>query len=230
MRRLLLILSLALTLLPLHCQQTENTLILPEHAFGVTCGANLSFFNFKPVVSQARMPVGVNVGLQYRMILEKYFGLWFQLNYDQRGFMTTVEGVHHTRTFDYIELPIFAHFTFGRRMTRFHFDLGPTIGYMVRPSDPQDFDCPELSLPVAHRFDYGVSGMIGMEFNTAKAGIYLINLRYNSSFANIFTRDYDNFTLSTGQSIIISGGWMWRFRPKRGYQAYDLRVKKKKLQ
>lgn len=229
MKRLFLIFLLSLTVLSLRCQQTGNTLILPEHAVGVTGGINLSFFNFKPVVSQPRMPIGVNVGVQYRMILEKYFGLWFQLNYDQRGFKTSLNGKYIPRGFDYIELPIFAHFTFGKRIFRFHFDMGPSFGYMIHESEAVESELKELSLPVAHRFDWGVTGMLGFEVNTAKAGIYMINVRYNSSFANVFTRSYQDFSLSTGQSITINAGWMWRIKPKNGYQAYDLRAKGRDL-
>ncbi|MBQ0007344.1 MAG: PorT family protein [bacterium] len=227
MKRLAAILFFSLSLFSAFCQETENTLILPEHAVGITGGVNLSFFNLKPAVSQPRMPVQASIGIQYRVILEKYFGLWFQLNYDQRGFKSQVGNSYRQRTFDYIEMPIFAHITFGRRIFRFHIDLGPSIGYMIKKRDPIDSELPEFSLPVAHRFDYGVTGMLGFEVNTAKAGIYQLNVRYNGSFSSIFTRDYDNFTVSAPQSIVITAGWMWRIKPKHGYRAYDLRVKKK---
>lgn len=230
MRRFFLILALSLTLTYAFCQDSGrpvNTLILPEHAIGFSGGVNFSFFNFKPVVSQPRMPVGVNVGLQYRMILEKYFGLWFQLNYSQRGFKTCQDGRYFPRRFDYVELPVFAHFTFGKRLFRFHFDLGPCLGYLVYEDKAVESELNELALSVSHRFDWGVTGMIGFEINTAKAGIYMVNVRYNSSFADVFTRSYEGFSLSTSQSITVNAGWMWRIKPKKGYQAYDLRAKKK---
>lgn len=212
-------------------QKPVHTLILPEHALGVRGGVTLSSMTFEPnsSVTQPTWPIGMNLGLQYRMILEKYFGLWVELNYDQRGFTTTVDGENLTRRFDYIELPVLAHFTFGKRLFRFHFDLGPNIGYMIYDSGVKECSAPEHYLEVKNRFDWGVTGGVGVEFNTANAGIYTINARYNFGFGRVFARDYDTYITSGNQGIVINVGWMWKFKPKGGgYQAYDLRPKAKK--
>ena len=189
--------------------------ILPEHALGVRGGVTISFLATEPSITQPSMPIGMNLGLQYRCILERYFGIWLELNYDRRGFSSSVDGTTLTRTFDYVELPMLAHFTFGRGLFRFHFDLGPNIAYMVAESGTTQCSAAEHYLPVHNRFDWGVTGGIGVEFNTAHAGIYTINARYNCGFGHIFERSYDYFITSGNQNIVVNIGWMWKFRNKQ---------------
>lgn len=160
---------------------------------------------FDPYVSMGNMPIGASVGLQYRMILEKYFGLWVELNYQQRGF-TTSDNLR--RQWDYLELPLLAHFTFGRKMFRFYFNLGPEISYMVK-----DWGGAMEEYPVGNRFDYGLTGGLGFELNT-RAGIYTLGGRYTFGMGNVFTSDRANYVTSGNQTIEVTFGWMWKFRKR----------------
>jgi len=182
-----------------------QSLVCPEHALGVKGGITLSFMRFDPYVSMGNMPIGASVGLQYRMILEKYFGLWVELNYQQRGF-TTSDNLR--RQWDYLELPLLAHFTFGRKMFRFYFNLGPEISYMVK-----DWGGAMEEYPVGNRFDYGLTGGLGFELNT-RAGIYTLGGRYTFGMGNVFTSDRANYVTSGNQTIEVTFGWMWKFRKR----------------
>lgn len=185
-------------------QCRSQSLVCPEHALGVKGGITLSFMRFEPSVSLGAMPIGVSAGLQYRMILEKYFGLWVELNYQQRGFQIA-EG-NQRRQLDYVELPLLAHFTFGKKMFRFYFNLGPEISYMVK-----DYGGALSEYPVEHRFDYGLTGGIGFELNT-RAGIYTIGGRYSFGMGDVFNNDRKPLYLSGNQNIEVTFGWMWKFR------------------
>lgn len=147
------------------------------------------------------LPIGVSAGLQYRMILERYFGLWVELNYQQRGFTTSD---NQRRQWDYIELPLLAHFTFGKKMFRFYFNLGPEISYLIK-----DYGGALNNLPVGNRFDYGLTGGIGFELNT-RAGIYTLGGRYTFGMGNVFKSDHANYVTSGNQTIEVTFGWMWK--------------------
>ena len=168
-------------------------------------GVALPFMRFDPSISLGTMPVGATAGLQYRMILEKYFGLWVELNYQQRGFCTS-DNVR--RQFDYIELPLLAHFTFGKRMFRFYFNLGPEIAVMVK-----DYGGALPEYPVSSRFDYGLTGGVGFELDT-KAGIYSLGGRYVFGMGNVFASDRNPLITSGNQVIEVTLGWMWKMPQK----------------
>lgn len=226
MRRLLIVILLSLGLAAVSAQ----TLILPEHALGFRGGITLSTAMFTPSVTRGTMPVGMYFGLDYRLIAEKYFGLHIELGYDQRGFSTRDSDGHaFRRRMDYLDLPLMAHFTFGRRMFRFYFELGPEISVMLYDRKAGEATTlPEQSLNPARRFDWGLTGGIGIEFNT-RAGIYTLAGRYSYGFGNIFAdRTGSNFTQSSNQNIRITIGWMWKFKPEHGYRAYPEKPKKAK--
>lgn len=208
MKRLVLILLVVLSGGVLCGQSLE----LPEHALGIKGGTTWSWMRFDPSVSQPAMPLGVNAGIQYRMILEKYFGLWLELNYEQRGFRT--EGIK--REMDYIELPMLAHFTFGKKMFRFYFNLGPSVGVMLKDHGLTGGETPEHTLPVKNKFDWGLTGGVGFELNTI-AGIYTVGARYNFGFGNVFdVMRRDGYIVSSNQNISLSLGWMWKIRNSKG--------------
>lgn len=179
----------------------SQSLVCPEHALGAKGGITLSFVRFEPSLHMGTLPIGVSAGLQYRMILERYFGLWVELNYQQRGFTTSD---NQRRQWDYIELPLLAHFTFGKKMFRFYFNLGPEISYLIK-----DYGGALNNLPVGNRFDYGLTGGIGFELNT-RAGIYTLGGRYTFGMGNVFKSDHANYVTSGNQTIEVTFGWMWK--------------------
>lgn len=181
----------------------------PEYAVGVRAGTQFSMAMFEPAVSQS-MPVSAHVGAQFRMVSEKYFGIIVELNYSQRGFANKQDGVMLHRRLDYIEIPFMSHITFGRKLFRYFIDLGPSISYMVADVPAKSGgSASQHVLPIKNRFDYGIVGGMGFEFNT-KYGIYTIDARYSFGLGNLFgSKASDYFKTSSNQNITVSLAYLF---------------------
>lgn len=186
----------------------------PEYAVGVRGGLSWSTVRFEPRVSKTTMmPMTFHAGAQFRMISEKYFGIKLELNYSQRGFRTREATGSFHRRLDYIELPFMAHITFGQKLFRYFIDLGPSISYMINDSKSVSTSISH-TMPIANRFDYGIVGGMGFEFNT-NSGIYTIDARYRFGLGNIFkSTAADQFKTSSNQNITLSLAYLFPFRSK----------------
>ena len=147
-----------------------------------------------------------HAGAQFLMISEKYVGLKVELNYAQKGFKDR----YGHRHLDYIELPFMTHITFGQKLFRFFINLGPEVAYLIH-DNPISADTQQHSLPVKNRFDYGIVGGLGFEFNT-KTGIYTIDARYNFGLNNVLGNSASEyFKSSTNQNITLSLAYLFPF-------------------
>lgn len=179
----------------------------PEYAVGVRGGTTWSFALFNPSISQPALPLTHHGGAQFRMVSEKYFGIKLELNYTQRGFQDT-EG---HRRLDYIELPFMTHITFGQKLFRFFIDLGPEISYLIK-DNPISSNNLQHNTPIKNKFDYGIVGGLGFEFNT-HYGIYTVDARYNFGLNNIFGNSASEyFKASTNQNITLSLAYLFPIR------------------
>lgn len=179
----------------------------PEFALGIRGGTTWSMALFNPTISQPSLPLTYHGGIQFRMVSEKYFGIKLELNYTQRGFQDN-EG---HRQLDYIELPFMSHITFGQKLFRFFIDLGPEISYLIKDNHIVSNSL-QHSTPIKNKFDYGLVGGLGFEFNT-KYGIYTIDARYNFGLNNIFGNSAtEYFKSSTNQNITLSLAYLFPIR------------------
>ncbi len=195
MKKLLILLILNCALCIINCASAQY----PEYAIGVRGGTSWSFAMFNPSIPQATLPLTFHAGTQFRMISEKYFGIKLELNYTQKGFKDS-EG---HRKLDYIELPFMTHITFGQKLFRFFIDLGPEISYLIKDT-PIYSNSLQHTTPIKNKFDYGLVGGLGFEFNT-KYGIYTIDTRYHFGLNNIFGNSAtEYFKTSTNQNITLS--------------------------
>lgn len=138
------------------------------------------------------------------MISERFCGIKIELNYTQRGFKDT----YGHRRFDYIELPFMTHIKFGQKLFRFFIDFGPSISYMIQDNNIA-LDIPQHSTPTKNKFDYGLVGGLGFEFNT-KFGIYTVDARYNFGLNNTFGNSASEyFKASTNQNITLSLAYLF---------------------
>lgn len=176
----------------------------PEYAIGIRGGTTWSFMLFNPQISQPSLPLTYHGGAQFRMVSEKHFGIKLELNYTQRGFQDK-EG---HRQLDYLELPFMTHITFGQKLFRFFIDLGPEISYLIK-DNPISSNNLQHTTPIKNKFDYGLVGSLGFEFNT-KYGIYTIDTRYNFGLNNIFGNSASEyFKASTNQNITLSLAYLF---------------------
>lgn len=198
---------------------------------GVKGGMSMSRVNFQPSVSQSFIN-GMILGATARYIEENHFGLIAELNMEQRGWKENfkpLEGYSFKRQFTYLQLPLLTHIYFGSNKVRFFFNAGPEIGIMIGEKTSSNFDhehaagiedfttnyrkIEQFTLPVSHKFDYGISAGLGMEVNiTPKHALNLEGRFYyglNDAFDNHKT---DPFSGSSSMSIMITVGYNYRIK------------------
>ena len=202
MKKIILFLIINCALCTIHCKAQY-----PEYALGVRGGTTWSFTWFNPQIAQPTLPLTYHAGAQFRMVSEKYFGIKLELNYTQRGF----KDKESQRRLDYIELPFMTHITFGQKLFRFFIDLGPEISYMIKDNHIKSNNI-QHSSPIKNKFDYGLVGGLGFEFNT-KYGIYTIDTRYYFGINNLFGNSAtEYFKASTNQNITLSLAYLFPIR------------------
>ena len=193
-----------------------------QHNFsvGVNAGVNLNSAQFTPTVRQNQLP-GIVFGLSGRYISEIYFGMKcgvrMEINFSQHGWKEFVENfddLHFQRKTNYIDVPFLAHLAFGKKF-QFFIDGGPQIGFYLSDSSKIDGDWESMSgvvvaqhdMEVEHKFDYGITGGIGFELKTKKAGNFLLEGRYYYALSDFFgneKKDYFGRSANTTLSIKLS--------------------------
>lgn len=200
----------------------------PDFALGVKAGATVSEMAWSPTVRQQFTP-GATAGICMRYTEEKYFGLIAELNFTQRGWaekFAPETGLNYKRQFSYIQLPIMTQIFFGSEKWRFFINLGPEIGLMVGDKITANFNYKDLStvatfpknhrsdqldMNVAHKFDYGIAGGLGVEMRLKRKHSIMVEGRFYYGLANTFpSTRRDVFGASRGMSIECTLGYMFR--------------------
>lgn len=198
-------------------------------SLGVKGGADVSKVMFTPSVNQ-EFNLGFTGGVMFRYIEENHFGLIAELNFIQRGWKEDFEDApfRYSRTTNYIELPVLAHIYFGRR-GRFFINLGPEIALYLGEKVDANFDPQKMAtipdfpirnrmneqmvLPIKQKFDYGITGGIGTEFNITKRNSICLEGRYYFGLGNIFSaRRVDTYSSSNQWSIVLTVGYWFRIK------------------
>ncbi|GHV21787.1 hypothetical protein FACS189428_2780 [Clostridia bacterium] len=196
----------------LHSQTPE---FQPSWAFGLNAGATLSSVGFTPSVPQTTL-LQESGGLVVRYISEKNFGIQLELNYALRGWKEETDTVSHfnkySRSLAYIELPLMTHFYYdlGKR-ARIVFNAGPQIGYNIGEKElERDILNPPVPKPdkviyydqkVQQKFDYGITGGLGLEIRTG-IGNFILEGRYYYGLSDFFKSDKgEDFQSSHNQVI-----------------------------
>ena len=195
----LLMLSTALTI---YAQQSKD--FKPQFMLGVGAGPIFSEVDFISRVPQT-MAQGLSGGVSLKYISEKHLGFLTELNFTQRGwkedFSETDNPEHsYSRTLNYIELPLMTHVYFGDKV-RFVFNMGPQVSYMIGDKstmndalsgfiDDKLAERPDFPIGIQYksidkRFDYGLVGGLGIEFNTA-IGSFDLEGRYYFGLGDSF--------------------------------------------
>ncbi len=149
----------------------------------------------------------------------------------------SIDGTHeaYERRVNYIQIPVYARMGWGRerRGFQFFFQVGPQIGLYLNEKAKYNFDLDHPNsyyrssrvsgpstedhtysnmyhMPVENKFDYGISGGIGLEFSHRKLGHILLDGRYYYALGNIYgnsKRDY--FSTSNFQNIVIKLSYLF---------------------
>ena len=197
-------------------------------ALGASGGVALNTIAFDPTIKQT-MHVGYTAGVVARFTSEKYFkalcSLQLELNYPQLGWKENVLNAQsqplpdtYRRDLHYLQLPMLARLAWGRekRGVMGYVLAGPQIGWCLGEQTEQSaFTMNEEGVPdrpnglyaqygmsIEKKFDYGITGGLGMEINT-RIGHFCIEGRYYYGLSDIYKNSKkDVFSRSNHGTII----------------------------
>jgi len=213
--------------------QTDS--FTPELSFGVNGGVTLSRVGFNSIYFSVPQTLlqQYSGGIVVRYISENHFGIQGELNYSLRGWKertdATVNVNSYARSISYVELPLLTHiyFNLGKRV-RFIFNAGPQVCYYTGEKnlvyDIKDDKLDATNNPnqtvsyyethVQQPFDYGLKGMLGLEFRT-KAGSIILDGRYYYGLSDIFNsqkQQYAWFQASHNQVIGLNLSYLFHVK------------------
>lgn len=167
-----------------------------KFAVGVNGGVNMNNVTFSPKIKQNSF-LAPNAGVTFRFISEKYFamicGIQTEINFSQRGWNENFDdesGDIYKRTLNYVEIPFLSHLAFGKdNGTQFFIHLGPQIGFLLNEKEEMTFTKERESVlykkPVENKFDYGITGGLGLDVNT-KIGHFILEGRYYFALSDFY--------------------------------------------
>lgn len=173
-----------------------------ELYIGFGGGALSSSIDFQPSKLQL-FNMGMHAGVSAKYITEKNLGLLLELNYVQKGWEEEFEDnpeYQYNRALHYLELPFMTHIYFGNKV-RFVINAGPQVGFLFGDNtsmsdsfkehlssaieeSPNDPSVAQYTAEL-RRFDYGITGGIGMEFKSG-VGNFQLEGRYYFGLGDIF--------------------------------------------
>lgn len=203
---------------------------------GANGGVNINKASFIPSVRQTT-DIASNAGVSFRYINEKYFamisGVHIEVNYSQKGWSELFEKLNdsgepvkdkskeYKRRANYIEIPMLAHLAFGKDDGfQFFIHAGPQIGFLLSESESiRNVDITNLSVTqreiygnkLQQKFDYGISGGLGIELNSRKAGTFSLEGRYYFGLSDFYrTTKKDFFGRAAHSTISIKLNYLFR--------------------
>ncbi len=226
MKRVLISLAFLLPSLTLCAQVGEYR---NDLAVGVSGGYLLNKVSFSPTIKQD-FHTGFTGGLTLRYTSERYYGLLCslqaELNFAQLGWKERIETSEDTyeRTLNYVQMPLLARLAFGRehRGVCGFLALGPQVGYMIGDTNKRTGPwsdetlalrpngvVAQYGLPVQKKFEYGLTGGLGLEVNTG-IGHFLLEGRYYYALGDIFNNAKgDAFGRSANGTIIAKLSYLF---------------------
>jgi len=212
--------------------QTKSNSFVPELSFGFNGGITLSRVGFNSIYFSVPQTLlrQYSGGIAVRYISESHFGIQGELNYSMRGWKertdSAVNNNSYARSIGYVELPLLTHiyFNLGKRV-RFIFNAGPqfcyyigekNLEYNITDNKLDPVNNPQQTVSyydtrVQHPFDYGLKGMLGLEFRT-KAGSVILDGRYYYGLSDIFSNQkqkHDWFQASHNQVIGLNLSYLF---------------------
>ena len=218
---------------------------------GVSGGYVLNRTTFQPTVTQS-MHGGLTGGLSLRYTSEKYFAtlcaIQMEVNLSQLGWKEKIETFYeepvvnpetgvaekYSRDITYVQIPIFAHLSWGREKKGVcgFLNLGPQIGFAISDKYTKNYDRPftmenypdkysssvgrvsktvaQETMPVENKFDYGIAVGAGIEAHFNHVGRFFLEGRYYYGLGNIYgDSKRDEFGVSNNSSIFIKLGYFY---------------------
>ncbi len=199
-------------------------------AIGVNGGYVLNKVSFDPTVKQSYHG-GTTAGLTLRYTCEKYFAMicavQAEVNFAQMGWKEYIETSSDTynRTVNYIQVPLLAHLAFGKEIggVTGYLVLGPQLGFYLSDNEKRGGEwstatlalrpnnvVEQYDLDIQNSFEYGITGGLGMEVNTRRAGHFMIEGRYYFGLSDMFKNGKaDPFGRSANGAIIVKASYLF---------------------
>ena len=199
-------------------------------ALGVNGGWVLNRVSFNPTVKQ-NFHGGMTGGITLRYTCEKYFSMFCavqaEVNFAQMGWKEDIETSTDTysRTVNYIQVPLLARLSFGReeKGVMGFLVLGPQLGFYLSDSDKRTGEwspatlglrpnhvTEQYGLKVQNKFEYGITGGLGLEVNTRRAGHFMVEGRYYFGLSNLFhDGKSDPFGRSANGAIVAKVSYLF---------------------
>ena len=193
-----------------------------DFAVGVNGGVVMDKISFDPTIKQVFKP-GPSCGITARYTCEKYFNLvcaiQAEINYAQMGWKELIETSTDTyeRHINYLQVPLLARLGIGKekRGVMGYLILGPPLGFCLGDQEKRGGEWSETNLhlrpnyviqqydlPIQRKFDYGITGGLGLEVSTA-IGHFMLEGRYYFGLSDIFNNGKaDKFGRSAHGAIV----------------------------
>ncbi len=227
MKRLLFILLFSLFVFHLALAQVGEP--RTDLAIGVNGSFVLNRVSFRPSIRQ-KFKTGAAFGFTARYTCEKYFSMLcaFQgeLNYSQAGWRENTETGEniYQRTVHYVQIPLLANLGFGRERggVKGFLVIGPQLGFCIGETVkttgdgsgyvPYQLDglSNQHDLKVQRKFEYGITGGLGMDVSTKKGHHFIIEGRYFYGLSDMFANSKkDPFARSANGTITAKVSYLF---------------------
>lgn len=199
-------------------------------AIGVNGGYALNKISFNPTIKQS-FHGGYTTGFMARYICEKYFaalcGIQAEVNFAQLGWKELIETSDDTyeRTMNYVQIPILMHMGFGKEQNgaKVFLVLGPQVGFCLGEKEKRGGTWSQQTLNnrpngiiqqydknVEKKFEYGLTGGLGLEVSTRSKHHFLLEGRYFYGLSDIFHNSKkDTFGRSANGAIIAKISYLF---------------------
>jgi len=187
---------------------------------GANVGMTMSSMDFSPKIKQG-YNMFPTIGLTGRYVCEKYFSticaVEVELDYNRQGWKEDIQdgsGNTYQRNLSYIQLPILMQMGWGRerRGAKFIFEAGPQFGFMFADSEARgggEWDPSGRPNDVTHqyshgpdnKFDYGLTGGIGLELSTS-IGHFILVGRYYYGLGDIYDNSKSGYFSRSANQVI----------------------------
>ena len=226
MKRLVLILFLLFAFSPFHFLEAQVGEHRSDVAIGVNGGVAMNTMSFNPTVKQS-LKVGTTAGLTVRYTCEKYFNLicafQAELNYSQAGWKEKVDTGEkgYRRTIHYFHLPLLASLGYGRERggVKGFLVVGPQLGYCIGETAKEGARyiptqlagrTSQHDLNVQRKFEYGITGGLGMDISTRSGHRFIIEGRYFYALSDVFSNTKkDSFGRSANSTIFAKVAYLF---------------------
>jgi hypothetical protein len=201
-----------------------STFTFAQFSVGVKYGNSLSFIystdQFTPREVSDGLLRGQGAGLVMQYMTEPHFGLQWEINMVQKGWIEDFgdEANKFTTRLTYIDIPILGHAYIGKKTMRYFLNAGPYIGFLVSSKEEREgtFDDEDITFRYVegrdNTLDFGVRGGVGFEIVT-NIGMFQVEGAYNFGFGSILEKDITPIpTRVQNQTAVVSVGYLFMFK------------------